>query len=129
MNVVELIAKEEGFRSKPYQCSEGVWTIGHGITQMTEEESLAVIQIKLEKIADKLRAKYSWYHQLSATRQAVVQSMAYQLGMNGLSKFKNMLSALENGDWKEAAKQSLDSKYARQTPNRANRQADLLINS
>ena len=41
--LIERIGVNEGFRSKPYQCSEGVWTIGHGLTWITEEESLSIL--------------------------------------------------------------------------------------
>ena len=127
MTAVKLVAKEEGFRSKPYQDTLGVWTIGHGITNMTEEESLAVMAIRLDNLSDRLRDKYEWVHRLSETRQAVILSMNYQLGEYGFSKFKKMIAALISSDYTKAAEESLDSRYAKQTPNRANRQAQLLI--
>ena len=52
--------------------------------------------------------------------------MAYQMGVTGLSKFKNMLTAVELGDFDEAANQALDSRWARQTPERATRHAEML---
>ena len=30
---IEVLKKAEGFRSKPYQCSAGVWTVGYGMTR------------------------------------------------------------------------------------------------
>ena len=42
-SLIERMALNEGFRSKPYQCSENVWTIGHGLTWITEEESLCIL--------------------------------------------------------------------------------------
>ena len=47
--------------------------------------------------------------------------MAYQLGVNGVLKFKKMIEALRSKDYKEASKQGLDSLWAKQTPQRANR--------
>lgn len=123
---IDLVAQEEGFRERGYLCSQNVITIGHGITQLTEDESLMVMGMKLTKLADKLRDKYEWFHRLNETRQAVITSMAYQLGMAGLGKFKRMIAALEHNDWEEAAKESLDSQYGKQTPNRARRQAEML---
>ena len=45
--------------------------------------------------------------------------MIFQMGANGVSKFKNMLLALRNKSYTVAAKEMLDSRWAKQTPNRA----------
>jgi len=47
--------------------------------------------------------------------------MVYQIGEGGVGKFKNMFKALDNEDYGEAAFQMLDSLWAKQTPNRANK--------
>lgn len=56
----------------------------------------------------------------------VIFDMAYQMGVNGLLKFEKMLAAIDEEDYETAADELLDSNYARQTPERANRNADLL---
>lgn len=126
--VTKLVAAEEGFKGHMYQDHLNVWTIGHGITQMTEDESLAVMEIKLNKLADQLRIKYAWFHRLNETRQAVIVSMAYQLGMTGFSKFKNMIAAIERNDWELVAVEARDSKAYKQTKNRWDRQISMLVN-
>ena len=45
--------------------------------------------------------------------------MCYQLGLAGFSKFKKTISYIEKKNYKEASKEMLDSKWAKQTPNRA----------
>jgi lysozyme len=50
--------------------------------------------------------------------------MAHQIGIYGILKFKNMLSALYRADYNEAANQMLDSLAARQTPARWKRNAE-----
>jgi lysozyme len=60
---------------------------------------------------------------LSEPRQVVLVCMAYQLGVAGLLGFKNMLAATASGDYKKAAAEMLNSRWARQTPNRAQRMA------
>ena len=42
------------------------------------------------------------------------------MGFAGVSKFKMMIKALKEKDFTEAAKQMLDSRWAKQTPSRAN---------
>ena len=123
---VKLIKREEGFKSEMYQDTLGNWTLGHGITNLTEEESAAVVAIRVEKLEDALRDEYSWFHRMNEGRQAVLVSMAYQLGLGGLSKFKKMIAALGESDYHEAAKEGLDSRWARQTPARAERAMDKL---
>ena len=45
--------------------------------------------------------------------------MVYQMGTTGVSNFKNTLTAIQSGDYKLAAVEMLDSKWAKQTPDRA----------
>ena len=51
--------------------------------------------------------------------------MIFQLGKTGVSKFRNMWKALQQDppNYKEAAVQMLDSRWAKQTPNRAKEMA------
>ena len=41
------------------------------------------------------------------------------MGANGVSKFKNMIVALKSQSYSVAATEMLDSRWAKQTPNRA----------
>jgi lysozyme len=50
--------------------------------------------------------------------------MAYQLGLTGLMKFKRFITAYDNRNYEEAAKEMLDSLWAKQTPNRASELAE-----
>ena len=52
--------------------------------------------------------------------------MCYQLGVTGVSKFKKTLAYLENFEYRMASKEMLDSRWARQTPNRAKRLSDII---
>ncbi len=62
----------------------------------------------------------------SEARCDVLISMAYQLGVDGLSLFRGMLSAITQGDFNGAANAMLDSLWARQTPGRARRHAEVM---
>ena len=48
--LIERIASNEGFRSKVYKCSEGVDTIGHGFTWLSEEESLHILSGRVSQL-------------------------------------------------------------------------------
>ena len=45
--------------------------------------------------------------------------MAFNLGRGGFAGFKKARAALEAGDWQRAHDELLDSRWAKQVPNRA----------
>ena len=45
--------------------------------------------------------------------------MCYQMGVSGVSKFKNMLNACKEHNWKEMANQMEDSKWFSQVGRRS----------
>ena len=69
------------------------------------------------------------YTNASNYRKAILISMAFQLGCGGIAGFKKTLSYMANGDWANAATEMLDSLWARQTPNRANRHSYVIKNN
>ena len=124
--LIERIGVNEGFRSKPYQCSEGVWTIGHGLTWLTEEESLHILTGRISQLHLKLLDDLDWYKDMPPEIQGILIEMVYQIGYSGVMKFKKMIANMIDKDWKGAATEMLDSRWAKQTPNRANRLADIV---
>ena len=66
------------------------------------------------------------YSRLNAVRQGVLTEMVFQLGIAGVRKFARMLDCLNRSDFDGAADEMLDSAWAKQTPERANRLADLM---
>ena len=55
--------------------------------------------------------------------------MAFQLGCNGLAGFKQTLGYMANGKWETASKEMVNSLWAKQTRNRANRQSYVIKNN
>ena len=60
--------------------------------------------------------------------QDVIYEMCYQMGVTGVSKFKKTLAYLENEEFKKASIEMLDSRWARQTPNRARKLSNIVKN-
>ena len=121
------VLEHEGFRSKAYQDTKGIWTIGHGITNLTPDESRIVVRLKLEKIYHALSQKISFFDDLPESIQSVLINMAYQMGVDGLMGFQNTLKALELRDYNEAANEMLDSVWHnKDTPNRARHLAQIV---
>ena len=50
----------------------------------------------------------------------VICNMSFQLGRNRLGGFKKLKAAILDSNWKLASEEMLDSKWAKQTPHRAN---------
>jgi lysozyme len=51
--------------------------------------------------------------------------MCFQMGRSGVANFKKFLAAAERKDWDAASGEMLDSKWAKQTPGRAKKLADI----
>ena len=124
-----LVAADEGLRLMPYRCSAGKLTIGYGTTfPLSEEEAHLLLRHRLEKVLDRCERSFPWWSKLSPARQQVIASMCYQMGMDGLSGFKKMLAAIERNDYDTAAKEMLDSKWAKHdSPARARRLAKVMV--
>lgn len=139
-NITSLLQYEEGFREKPYLCSEGYPTVGTGIRIGPKGAALSNYQFTVPREVDAVWLQYKLnecmrgmlsneriskaINVLDEARTAVLVSMAYQMGVAGLAQFKNTLYLVETKQFEEAAKAMLDSKWARQTPNRARRHAE-----
>lgn len=138
----DLIKQEEGFRAAPYQCSEGYITIGFGTKlhnrphcmdetqfclRVTERSATALLEDVLEQgLDDLLSVEYLVLNTLPIAKVAVLLSMQYQMGTQGLLAFGKMWAALRTGRFLVAETEALDSKWAKQTPARANRHANIL---
>lgn len=122
--------KHEGVRLKPYKCPSGKLTIGIGRNLedagITRDEALYMLQNDIGKFDHDLRMTFRWYGKLSEVRQAVILSMAFNLGMGGLYGFKKMLTSLENGDFHQAANHMLNSRWASQVGRRASELAQMM---
>ena len=124
------IADDEGFRSHLYKCTAGAWTIGYG-TNLSDgidrDEALLLMRHRLGKVIAALESRLPFWPKLTDDRRRVLANMGYQLGILGLMRFKRMLAALERGDYEAAAREMLDSKWARQdSPGRAQELAEML---
>jgi lysozyme len=129
MNAAQLIKKHEGLRLKPYQCTEGRWTVGYGHNLDSHREPVPEI-ISLQEAEDYFEADLAaaihacvllvpGWDLLDDVRQAVMIDMAFNLGPFGLENFKNMLTAISEKDWQLAALEMLNSRWAGQVDNRA----------
>jgi lysozyme len=108
---------DEGERLKPYRCTAGKLTIGVGRNLddrgITKEESAVMLDRDIRNCLADLAFFLPWYKQLNAARQEALINMVFTMGIARLRGFKNMLAALQSGDWKRAHDETLNSKWAR----------------
>ncbi len=114
--------KHEGFSEKPYPDPIHGWdvpTFGHGLTYITKQESKIIVQNRINEITNQLAHKIAFFFLLPEDVQEVLVEMAYQMGVQGVLGFNNMLEALHEHDFELAADEMLNSRWAIQTPRRA----------
>lgn len=130
MTIEEVLKREEGFIPHAYQDHLGYWTIGYGKLidkrkggGITERQALMLLRDEIEEKRRELDTQLGWWRTLDETRQTVILAMVFQMGIAGVLGFKNTLAALKAGDYAKAAKGIRGSKWAQQTPGRAERMA------
>ena len=134
----DRIRTHEGCVLEPYEDSLGKLTVGighlvkaherkryeKGVT-ITQQEADELFDIDLNRAAagaDELIIKKIGNHDdLPQSVQEVLVEMVFQLGQTGVKQFRNMWASLKDKDG-----EMLDSRWAKQTPNRANGMADLM---
>ncbi len=129
-NTVELLRRDEGEKLSAYQDHLGFWTIGVGRLidarkggGISPQESEILLTNDLDRITKALDARLPQWRALNDARQAVLVSMAFQMGVDGLLGFKNTLAHIFAGNLADAKMGMLASKWATQTPERAGRLA------
>ena len=132
MSLLDRIKHHEGFRSKVYKCTEGYDTIGYGFAikdlELDEDISEMILMQKLDNLMTRIGKTFVWWRSADSTVKDVVVEMCYQLGVSGFSKFKKTIDHLGNKRYGKASAEMLDSKWARQTPNRALELSNLIKN-
>ena len=142
--VYQEISLDEGKVLHAYLCSESHKTvgIGHKVLETDAEAALPIhgthddvpdeecisearcyelFQEDVQIAINGCEQIYDNWEELPQEMQHVLTNMCFQLGQGGLSKFKNLKVAIEDYQWQRASKEMLLSRWARQTPERAER--------
>ena len=144
-DLYEEISSDEGKILHAYLCTELHATvgIGHKILDTDPEKELEIYGVNWEEVPDDQCITehrcyvlfqedvqiaiggcmniYSNWDELPQEMQHVLVNMAFQMGQRGLSNFKNMKAAIEEQDFAKTAVEMMDSRWASQTPERAER--------
>lgn len=119
--VTDDLKSDEGWRAKGYLDHLGVPTIGYGFTWLTKEEGEFLLNNRVQLVYSQLSLHIEGFEEMPLMVQRALINMAYQLGIEGLLKFRKTLAHIKAGRYKQAADEALQSKWAQQTPNRAER--------
>lgn len=129
-NFYHLLASNEGLALTPYRDSKNTISIGYGrnltLRGITEREAAYLLANDVKDYLARIPSVLPWFSSLGEVRQAVLVDMCHNLGLRGLLAFRKMLSALAKGDSEEAAREMLDSLWAKQVGNRATRLAEMM---
>lgn len=127
-----LIA-DEGLRLDMYKCSGDKWTIGVGhnleAKPISRKAAMVILDDDISDAERDAKTLVSDFKALPDDVKIVLVSMVFQMGKRGVSNFKNMLQAIEIGAFDVAAIEMLNSRWAKQTPNRAKRLAERMKNA
>ena len=136
--LMESVKKHEGYRNKVYLDTLGKRTVGVGhlcVEDFWEDDKEYEERFLMEILAEDLQNAINGARELKEEHsctdideiaQEIIVEMVFQLGKNGVSKFKNMWKALSEHNYTGASYEMLDSKWAKQTPNRAKSMAELM---
>ncbi len=122
----------EGFRDVVYKDTEGYDTIGYGHKLTSEEIASGLYSRGITKEAaemlfdkDKLRETEQfyrsnpWAESMPNEVREVMDDMSFNMGGSWLDSWGDTKVALQEGNYKVAAKNIMDSKYASQVGQRA----------
>jgi len=132
------VKKHEGYRNKVYLDTLGKRTVGVGhlcVEDFWEDDKeyeekflMTILEHDLEtaiKGAKKLMTEHDCLD-IDDVAEEIIIEMIFQLGKTGVSKFRNMWKALSELNYVGASYEMLDSRWAKQTPNRAKGMADTM---
>ena len=139
--LLESVKKHEGYRNKVYLDSLGKRTVGVGhlcVEDFWEDDKEYEESFLMEILQKDLQGSIDGADDLinncpsggkaniSDDAKIIIIEMIFQLGKTGVSKFRNMWKALQQDppQYDVAATEMLDSRWAKQTPNRAKEMSD-----
>ena len=130
-SIQQQLHRDEDSQRSAYQDHLGYWTIGVGRLidgrkggGLSDAEIAYLLNNDIVDRTKALTAALPWFSNLDEVRQGVLINMAFQLGTESLLAFHDTLALVEQKDYAGAAKEMLRSKWAVQTPERAQRLSD-----
>tara|TARA_Y100000593_G_scaffold21647_2_gene43393 strand:- start:889 stop:1317 length:429 start_codon:yes stop_codon:yes gene_type:complete len=131
--LVKQLRLHEGSRQFAYEDHLGYVTVGVGRCLdekvglgLSEAEIDFLLKNDIERCTAELQQRFDWFDGLDEVRKVALVDMNFNMGITRLSKFKNMLSALEEARYDDAATEALDSRWAKQVGQRSINVSEML---
>ena len=113
-NGINLIRSFEGYMPRVYRDSGGIETIGYGETDKNFINKYRATGISRQDADAQLRNRAQWFYdgvarrtkgwdKLNQQQRDALTSYAYNIGLGGYGAHKHLLSAIERGDYENAA--------------------------
>jgi len=125
--LVDMVKKHEGFSPTIY-TDRNHQSIGYGTNLsygITEAEAELLLIHRLTIAHEQLK-RFTWFNKQTYNRKLVLVSMCYQLGLNGLLQFKDMIWCLTHNYPRAAANRMTRSLWYKQSGNRAKELVELM---
>lgn len=126
----EVLIRHEGLRLKPYRDARNKLTIGVGRNLddagITREEALMLFDNDITRIRREVERAFPWFSHLNPARKDVVLDMVFNLGLSGFRRFRKTIAAIEVREWEEAAREMIESQWAKQVGRRARELAAMM---
>jgi lysozyme len=144
MNIAQFITKHEGRKNKPYKCPAGKNTIGVGWNfdanplpqhiadylkengKITDAMIDYLLRISITNAVLDCEKIFPEFNNFTDNRRMALIDFVFQLGAGGARKFVHAIAAINTGRWEDAAKEMLDSRWAKQVPKRAKEVIELI---
>lgn len=128
--LAQILIRHEGLKLKAYVCPAGKITIGVGRNLedrgIYPQEAMMMLENDIQACAGEAAEAFPWFLNLDETRQVVIISMIFNLGLEGFKKFKKMTSAMALGQYDTASSEMLQSQWAGQVGRRAAELAQMM---
>lgn len=118
--IIEMLRQHEGVRTHAYRCTENKTTIGvgrnidaNGGLGLSSDEINYLLASDVKRVNAELVGAFGWYKTLGTPRKDAMMDMCFNMGLPRLMLFKKALAAMAKGDYKTAAEEFLDSKWAK----------------
>lgn len=126
MTIYDQLRRDEGVRSTLYRDELGFATVGVGhnlSTPLSDHSIQTILEDDVAAVKTELDTSLPWAASLDDARYGALLNLSFNMGVVGLFGFSRMLRAIQAQDWDVAARELLDSRYARQVGDRATRLA------
>lgn len=130
-DLIRELKVAEGKRLKPYTDTVGKLTIGYG--RNLSDKGISDLEAEILLTHDAAESEkqcwtaYPWFASLSARRQMAIVELVFNMGLKTFNEFTNTQAQIRAGNFENAARQLLASKWAAQVgPTRSRRVAEWL---